>query len=122
MTLIIVLIYLLLPALLLFLGNKYTFINKIGVVVFCYVGGLIIGNAGISPEQMEPLQGDFMGVTILLGIPWVLFSENILKWVKMAKYTFIALVRGIAAVVIMVFVGYLLLKDHIPEAWKIGGL
>jgi uncharacterized membrane protein len=122
MTIIIVLFYLLFPAALLALGNKYTFINKIGVVVFCYVGGLIIGNVGLIPEQMEPLQGDFMGVTILLGIPLVLFSENILKWVKMAKYTFISLMLGIASVVIMVFVGYFILKDYIPEAWKIGGL
>ncbi|MCF8226675.1 MAG: DUF819 family protein [Bacteroidales bacterium] len=122
MTVVIILFYLVYPAVLLALGNRYAFINKIGVVVFAYIGGLILGNVGIVPEQMESLQGDFMGVTILLGIPLVLFSENILKWVKMARYTFLSLILGVVSVVIMVFVGYFLLKDHIPEAWKIGGL
>lgn len=122
MTVIIVLIYLLFPAILLALSNKYAMINKIGVVVFCYVGGLIIGNVGIIPSAMDSLQGDFMGVAILLGIPLVLFSENVLKWVKMAKYTFISLMLGILSVLIMVVVGYYMLRDHIPEAWKIGGL
>ncbi|MEX0987506.1 MAG: DUF819 family protein [Bacteroidales bacterium] len=122
MTFVIVLLYFLLPALFLFLGNRYSIINKIGVVVFCYVTGLIIGNTGMVPHEMESLQGDFMGVTILLGIPLVLFSENILKWVKMAKYTFLSLMLGIFSVVVMVIIGYFLLRDHIPEAWKIGGL
>lgn len=122
MTVIIVLFYFLFPALLLALGNRYSFINKIGVVVFCYVGGLLIGNVGIVPGEMDSLQGDFMGVAILLGIPLVLFSENILKWVKMAKYTFISLMLGILSVLIMVIVGYYILRSHLPEAWKIAGL
>ena len=121
MTIAIILFYLLFPALLLFLGTRYSFINKIGVVVFCYVGGLIIGNVNIVPTEMVGLQGDLMGVTILLGIPLVLFSENILKWAKMAKYTFISLLLGVVSVVTMVFIGYFIFKNHIPEAWKVAG-
>lgn len=121
MSIAIILFYFLFPALLLFLGTKYSFINKIGVVVFCYVGGLIVGNVNIIPEEMIGFQGDLMGVTILLGIPLVLFSENILKWAKMAKYTFISLILGIVSVVVMVFIGYFIFKDHIPEAWKVAG-
>jgi uncharacterized membrane protein len=63
-----------------------------------------------------------MGVTILLGIPLVLFSENIMKWVKMARTTFISLLLGVASVVVLVFVGYYIFKDRIPEIWKISGM
>lgn len=122
MSVLIILIYLLYPAVLLALGNKYPIVNKIGVIVFCYVGGLIIGNVGIIPESLGSFQGDLMGVAILLGIPLVLFSENILKWVKMARYTFLSLMLGVVSVVVMVFIGFFLLRDVIPEAWKIGGL
>lgn len=122
MTVVIILIYLLFPVLVLWMSTKYAFVNKIGVIVFCYVGGLIMGNVGLVPDEMASLQGDIMGATILLGIPLVLFSENILKWVKMAKYTFLSLILGVVSVVIMVILGYYLLRDHIPEAWKIGGL
>jgi uncharacterized membrane protein len=63
-----------------------------------------------------------MGVTILLGIPLVLFSENVVKWAKMAKYTFLSLLLGVASVVVLVFVGYYLFRNAIPEIWKISGM
>lgn len=122
MTVLIILFYFLFPAILLALSGKYTIINRIGVIVFCYVGGLVIGNIGLVPESMSGFQGDLMGAAILLGIPLVLFSENIMKWVKMARYTFLSLILGVVSVIIMVFVGYFLLKDNIPGAHKIGGL
>lgn len=122
MTIAILLFYFLFPAVLILIGTKRLIINRIGVVVFCYVGGLIIGNVGIIPPDMTGIQGDLMGVAILLGIPLVLFSENIMKWIKMAKYTFISLLLGVVSVVIMVLFGYYLFRDHIPEAWKIAGM
>ncbi len=74
------------------------------------------------PESISGIQGDLMGVTILLGIPLVLFSENVVKWVKMAKTTFISLLLGVVSVVVLVFVGYFIFRDTIPEIWKISGM
>ena len=42
---------------------------------------------------------------MLLGIPLVLFSENVVKWAKLAKTTFISLLLGVASVVVLVFLG-----------------
>ena len=122
MTILLLLFYLAFPVLLLYLGTRFTLINKIGVVVFCYVGGLILGNINVIPESMDALLGDLMGVSILFGIPLVLFSENILRWSKMARSTFISLLLGVVSVVIMVFLGFFLLRDHIPNAWKVSGM
>lgn len=63
-----------------------------------------------------------MGVSILLGIPLVLFSENVIKWARMAKTTFISLLLGVASVVIMVIIGYYLFRNTIPDIWKISGM
>ena len=114
--------YFLFPAYLLFYSTRFSIINKIGVVVICYAGGLIIGNMNIIPESISGLSSDLMGVTILLGIPLVLFSENVVKWAKMAKYTFISLLLGVISVVVLVIVGYYLFRDAIPEIWKISGM
>jgi uncharacterized membrane protein len=130
MTIVIILFYLLFPALLIYFGTKYPFINKIGVVVFCYVGGLIIGNINIIPDGMNEMQGTLQGAVVLLGIPLVLFSENIVRWVKMAKTTFLSLILGLVSVVIMVIVGYYLVGDKIDSlltepgdaSWKVAGL
>ena len=114
--------YFLFPAYLLFYSTRFSIINKIGVVVICYAGGLVIGNMNIIPESLSGLSSDLMGVTILLGIPLVLFSENVVKWAKMAKNTFISLLLGVASVVVLVFVGYFIFKDKIPEIWQISGM
>ena len=129
MTVIIILFYFLFPALILYLGTKYKIINAIGVVVFCYVGGLLVGNIGIMPDQVISatesggnISGTLMGVSLLLGIPLVLLSENIFQWVRKAKYTFLSLLLGVLSVVVMVFAGFFLFRNHIPEADKIGGM
>ena len=82
MGVIVILLYFVLPAGIIFLSTRFSIINKIGVVVICYAVGLIMGNVNMIPESISGFQGDLMGVTILLGIPLVLFSENVLKWVK----------------------------------------
>lgn len=122
MGVIIIASYFLIPAFLLFYSTRFSIINKIGIVVFCYGIGLVMGNIQIIPESMSGIQGDLMGVTILLGIPLVLFSENVVKWAKMAKTTFISLLLGVVSVVVLVFVGYFLFRDTIPEIWKISGM
>lgn len=122
MGVLIIAFYFLFPAYLLFYSTRFSIINKIGVVVICYAGGLIIGNLNIIPKSISGLQSDLMGVTILLGIPLVLFSENVVKWAKMAKTTFLSLLLGVVSVVILVFVGYFIFKDDIPEIWKVSGM
>lgn len=122
MGILIIAFYFLFPAYLLFFSTKFSIINKIGVVVICYAGGLIIGNIHIIPESISGLQSDLMGVSILLGIPLVLFSENVVKWARMAKTTFITLLLGVVSVVVLVFVGYFIFREKIPEIWKISGM
>ena len=122
MSIFVISLYFLFPAIILFLSTRYPIINKIGVVVICYAGGLLLGNVNIIPDTVSGVQSSLMGVSILLGIPLVLFSENVLKWAKMAKYTFISLLLGIASVVVLVFVGYFIFREKIPEIWKVSGM
>lgn len=122
MSALIIVLYFFLPAFFLHLGNKFPIIHKISIVVLCYAGGLILGNINIIPDSLSTMQGTIMGLTILLGIPLVLFSENVLKWAKMAKTTFISLLLGVASVVVLVFIGHYLFREKIPEIWKISGM
>ncbi len=110
--------YFLIPAFLLYYSTQFSIINKIGVVVFCYGIGLVMGNIQIIPDSISSLQGDVMGLTILLGIPLVLFSENVVKWAKMAKTTFISLLLGVVSVVVLVRTGFhriLYIQEHHPR-------
>lgn len=114
--------YFLIPAFLLYYSTQFSIINKIGIVVFCYGIGLVMGNIQIIPESISGIQGDIMGVSILLGIPLVLFSENVVKWAKMARTTFVSLLLGVVSVVALVFIGFFVFRTAIPEIWKISGM
>jgi uncharacterized membrane protein len=107
--------YILFPTLITYLSVRYPLINKIGIVVICYAGGMILGNINIIPESISGIQEIMMGASIFLGIPLVLFSENIMKWTKMAKYTFISLMLGVVSVVILVIAGYFVFRSAMPE-------
>ncbi|MCK4750477.1 MAG: DUF819 family protein, partial [Bacteroidales bacterium] len=103
-------------------STRVPIINKIGIVVFCYAGGLLLGITNIIPDSIADFQNLLAGFTILVGIPMVLFSENVVKWTKMAKYTFISLLLGVASVVVLVIIGFFIFRERIPEIWKISGM
>ena len=119
---ILILFYLLFPVLVIYLGSRYGIIRKVGAIVICYVFGLLIGNTGILPEGIYPLQDILTSITIPLAIPLLLFSEDIRKWIRMAKTTFLSLMLGLVSVVIMVFIGNLIFHDTLPASWKVSGM
>jgi uncharacterized membrane protein len=118
----IILFYFLFPAFILFLSTRYSIVNKIGVVVICYAVGLVMGLTHLVPDSISGIQEYLMGFSIMVGIPLVLFSENILKWAKMAKYTFISLLLGVLSVIILVFVGFFIFRERLPEIAKVSGM
>ncbi len=117
-----VIFYLFFPLLVIYLGNTYSIVRKIGTIVICYIVGLLIGNIGLLPDDLDNMHDILTSVTIPLAIPLLLFSEDIRKWVKMARQTFISLVLGLISVFIMVVVGYFIFRNYLPDAWKISGL
>ncbi len=119
---ILALFYFLFPVLVLYLDKKFHIVNKIGPVVICYGVGLLIGNIGILPEDIFDFQDTLTQAVIPLAIPLLLFSLNIRKWIRMAGSTFLSLVLGLLSVIIMVFVGFYLYRDVIPDAWKVAGV
>jgi uncharacterized membrane protein len=117
-----VLFYFLFPLLVIKLGAQYGIIRKIGSIVICYIVGLILGNVNILPDDVHGIQDILTSLTIPLAIPLLLFSENVAKWVRMAKTTFLSLVLGLLSMVIMIVLGYQIFKDQLDEGWKIAGM
>jgi len=118
----VILFYLLFPVLVIYLCNTYSFFRKTGAIVICYLVGLLFGNLNLLHEDIGSLQDTLTTITIPLAIPLLLFSENIRKVIKMARTTFISLLLGILSVLIMVFIGYYLLRSNVSDLWKISGM
>lgn len=118
-----VLLFVTLPAFILWFCRKVPFANKVGSVVIAYAIGLVLGNTGLLPEQAGNVQNLLTMLTIPLAIPLLLFSANIRSWFSMAGKTFVSMVAALASVIIMVAAGYVLFRGQgMPELWKVGGM
>jgi uncharacterized membrane protein len=112
----------LVPILVIYLEGKYRVVKKIGGVLICYVIGALIGNLGLLPEGAYAYQDWFTKLTVPLALPLILFSMDVKKWFKVAGSAITSLLLGLFTVVLMIFVGYWIFKDSIPEIWKVSGL
>jgi uncharacterized membrane protein len=116
------LFYFLFPVLIIYLDKKSRFVNRLGPVIICYGAGLMIGNIGILPEGIQLFKEQLSFGVVLIGLPLILFSLDLRRWLKVARQTLLSLVLGLISVVIMVFIGFYLYRDAIPETWKVAGV
>jgi len=131
--------YLLFSVLIIYLCQRFPFINKIGAIAIAYVIGIIIGNIGIIPEGVDKnvtnpegtlvsqnstvlLQEFFGGINVALGIPLLLFSLNMKKWLKYAKKAFAALFLGLISILVMIIIGYFIFRGGDIDMAHVGGL
>ncbi len=105
---ILILVYLLMPALVIRLCDRYKFLEKIGPILLLYIIGAIIGNTGLMPASAAGIQDIMTTLIIPLAIPMMLFSCNFRHWD--IKRTLTTLITGIIAVIIAVVAGYYIFK------------
>ena len=110
----------LIPACVLRLCRRYSFLGKIGPVLLLYAIGIIIGNIGLMPGQMPAVQEILSNAMVPLAIPLMLFSCRFRM--SGARSQILALVTGLVSVTAAVVIGYLIFGKDIPEGAKVGGM
>ena len=114
--------FMLVPVIVIHLEGKYRLVKKIGGVLICYILGALVGNTGLLPDGADVYQDWFTKLAVPIALPLILFSMDVKKWLRMAKSTFSSLLLGVFTVVLMIFIGYLIFRDSIPDSWKVAGL
>ena len=114
--------YVLFPALVIYLCQRYPFVDKIGAVIICYIGGIVIGNLHLLPPDNFKVLDALTTVTIPIALPLLLFSMNIRRWFRLAGKTMVSLGLIIVAVMAMALAGNLLFNGKVEDAWKVAGL
>jgi uncharacterized membrane protein len=114
--------YVLFPALVIYLCQRYPLVDKIGAVIICYIAGILIGNLHILPPDSFKVLDALTTVTIPIALPLLLFSMNIRRWFRLAGKTMVSLGLIIVAVMVMALAGNLLFNGKIVDAWKVSGL
>ena len=110
-TILLIALYLLSPAVVLWACNKWKLLNKIGPVLFLYFVGIIIANLNLIPEGCKGLQDTISTIAIPLALPMMLYSCNFKKFSVKAslKITII----GITAVALATLIGFYSFRDGI---------
>ncbi len=121
MNILIAALFLLFPAPIIWLNNRFKVVEKIGIVLICYICGMIVGNIGILPESFSGIQTTLQDVSICLALPLILFSVDIKKWLKTAKKGIICMLLAVVSIATVVFILQLVFRDN-PEASKYAGL
>jgi uncharacterized membrane protein len=122
MSIVLVIFYLVAPALILYLCKRYSFLDKFGAVGISYIVGLLIGNIGLLDDTAKPLQDVMTSITIPLALPLLLFSINLKQWSRLAGRTALSMILGIISIVTTIVVGYYLFRNKIDDSWKIAGM
>lgn len=114
-----ILFFLLSPALVLWLCRKVNILGRIGPVLILYILGLIFGNF-FHPASLPQIQDILSSAMVPLAIPLMLFGCTFSK--AGTRSQLLALLTGMAAVIIAVVSGYFIFGKSVPDAAKVGGM
>lgn len=114
-----ILIYLLAPAGVMWLCRKVSWLGKIGPVLVLYVLGIILGNVW-HPSGMAAVQEVLSSAAVPLAIPLMLFGCTFRKGETRSQV--LAVIAGIVSIITVVIAGYLIFGRSIPDGAKIGGM
>ncbi len=90
-------------------------------VVLSYLTGIILANINVLPLNAD-ISKAFGDYTVVLAIPLLLFSTDLLAWLKNARTTVLSfLLCVISGVLCSVLVAFLF-KNNVDDTWMISGM
>lgn len=119
---ILIAIFILFPALVLYLCYKYPIINNISPVAICYITGITMGNIGIFPPNFMQVQESVSEVAVVVALPLLLFSIDIKKWVRLAGKTITSMLLATLSIIIIASLSYFFFKESITDAWQLSAM
>jgi len=119
---ILVILYILFPALVIYLCYRFPKINKIGAVVICYISGIILGNIGVLPDNFYSVQEPLSEVSVVIALPLLLFSMDVRKWSRLAGKTLLSMLLATISIVIVAITGFFIIKPYVSDAWQLAAL
>lgn len=122
MNILLAILFILIPAPIIWLNNRVKFVEKIGIVIVCYALGMIVGNIGVIPESFSGIQTTIQDISVCLALPLILFSIDIKKWKKTAKKGLICMGLAVVSIATVVFVLHMIFREGNPNVADYGAL
>jgi uncharacterized membrane protein len=117
----------LVPVLVIWLGERHTIVDKIGAAILCYAIGILVGNLarflGLIPETATELLDTFSTVAVAIALPLIYFSLNVRNWGRAGPKALLSFAIEIVAVLVASSAGFLLFRRALgPESNKVAGM
>jgi uncharacterized membrane protein len=109
------------PALVLYLEQRFKFVEVVSPIVICYVFGIVLGNLPFLELNRDVLTNIYL-ISISLAIPLLLFNSNVMDWLKHSGKSILSYILSIVAAIVSSVVCFYIYKNTIPDAWKISGM
>jgi uncharacterized membrane protein len=93
-----VIAFLLVPAVVLWLVQRFGWAQKLGAIVLCYALGLLAGNLGVLPAGFRPVQSGILDASIALALPMILLSVDIRAWTRVAGKALLCMALAVVSV------------------------
>jgi uncharacterized membrane protein len=104
-----------------YLEQKYDWASKVSGAIIALAGAMLLANFNIIPTE-SPVYDTVWSYVVPLAIPLLLFQSNILKiWKESGRLLVVFLISSIGTVAGAI-VGFFLLKDFIPDLYKVVGM
>lgn len=109
------------PAILVLLLKGKKIAKVLSPVVLAYALGIAAATFDLIPLNFK-ISKNFSEISIMLAIPLLLFSANILGWLRYAKFTVLSFIYAIiAALVACVSMGFAF-HPYIEDIWNYSGM
>jgi len=110
----------LIPLGILYLSGKKKFIGLASPILLSYIAGIAIGNLGLGLKENISMQ--ISEIAVPVAIPFILYSLDIKKWLRMTKTTTKSFTLVIISAIISTVLSALVLGGAVPETAKISGM
>ncbi len=100
--------------------KRFAVAGWLSPIVLCYVIGILIGNLGFPVN--EELANTITEVTILLAIPMLLLSTDIVAWLKHARSTILSFALCLVAVLIISVLAAFVFQNYVETPAQVAGM
>jgi uncharacterized membrane protein len=109
-------LFLIIPGTLLWLSHHVRWARKLGIIAVCYIAGLLVGNMGLLPEDVLPIQELVADTTVILALPLLLFTLDIRQWRNVAGKAMLSMVIATTSVVTLATCLFFLFRGQGAES------
>lgn len=102
------------------IGQNRSYIPKSEAVEMVAAGTL--SERDLKVNSVAAVQDGAQTALVPLAIPLILFSLNVRRWLKFSGKGFLSMVLALISVMVIVATGYLIFRDKVEGADKIGGM